>query len=101
MKPVKEPVDLVLEGILDYFEVITRLMGLSTIKADMDSNEYTSAKQFEADIRLMFQNCYTYWTETDAMFAFCKDFEKAWTGRGRKERDYLVELGGREKPEWG
>jgi hypothetical protein len=76
VKPFKEPVDPDLEGIPDYFEVITCPMDLSTIKTKMDRNEYADAKEFEADIRQMFQNCYTYWNETDVMFTFCKEFER-------------------------
>jgi hypothetical protein len=59
VKPFKEPLDPDLEGILDYFEVITRPMDLSTVKTKMDRNEYENATEFEADIRQMFHNCYT------------------------------------------
>ena len=77
-RPFKEPVDPNVEGIPDYFDIITCPMDLSTIKTKMDRNEYANAKEFEADIRLMFRNCYTYWGEKEHMSMLCKDFEKAF-----------------------
>jgi hypothetical protein len=96
--PFKKPVDPDLERIPDYFKVIKRPIDLSTIKRKMDGDAYINAKGFEEDIRQMFQNCYTYWTETDAMFKFCKGFEKAFDKEWVKIKTNPL-LGGSEEPE--
>lgn len=58
--PFYTPVDAVALGLHDYHEVIKQPMDLGTIKKKMDQREYASAKEFAADIRLMFSNCYKY-----------------------------------------
>lgn len=58
--PFMEPVDPVKLGIPDYFNVVKTPMDLSTIKKKLDAGSYNRADEFEADVRLMFQNCYLY-----------------------------------------
>jgi bromodomain-containing factor 1 len=58
--PFMEPVDPVKLGIPDYFNVIKTPMDLSTVKKKLDAGSYSTADDFEADIRLVFQNCYLY-----------------------------------------
>ncbi|UZO15692.1 uncharacterized protein OCT59_007108 [Rhizophagus irregularis] len=41
-------------------EVIEYPMDLFTINSKLENNQYTSLKEFEKDIRLIFCNCYTY-----------------------------------------
>ncbi|EHK97297.1 putative Ankyrin repeat, bromo and BTB domain-containing protein [Glarea lozoyensis 74030] len=67
----KDPVDPVAHNAPNYFSVVKRPMDLKQIKAKMDRNEYASSAEFEADVRLIFQNCYEYWTQSDQVF---KDF---------------------------
>ncbi|PKK59582.1 Bromodomain-domain-containing protein, partial [Rhizophagus irregularis] len=40
--------------------VIEYPMDLFTINSKLENNQYTSLKEFEKDIRLIFCNCYTY-----------------------------------------
>jgi hypothetical protein len=83
--PFRNPVDPVSDNVPNYFDVVKRPMDLRTIKGKMDRNEYTTAAEFEADIRLICQNCYEYWTENDKPFKDCLDFEdyfnKQWNAR--------------------
>ncbi|XP_029159806.1 bromodomain-containing protein 3-like [Nylanderia fulva] len=58
--PFLEPVDPEKLGIPDYFEKIEHPMDLSTIKKKLDSEEYSTPDDFERDMKLMFDNCYTY-----------------------------------------
>ncbi|CAJ1059746.1 bromodomain testis-specific protein-like isoform X5 [Xyrichtys novacula] len=58
--PFHAPVDAVALGLHDYCDIIKQPMDLSTIKKKMDHREYANAKEFAADIRLMFSNCYKY-----------------------------------------
>ncbi|KAJ1680356.1 hypothetical protein EV182_000138 [Spiromyces aspiralis] len=58
--PFLQPVDWVALNIPDYPQVIKNPMDISTIKRKLDAGEYQTSNIFEADVRLMFQNCYTY-----------------------------------------
>ncbi|CAG8459717.1 Bromodomain-containing protein [Gigaspora rosea] len=58
--PFYEPVDAEKLGVPDYYKIITHPMDLSTINRKLESGQYSNADEFESDIRLMFQNCYTY-----------------------------------------
>jgi hypothetical protein len=83
--PFRNPVDPVSDNVPNYFDVVKRPMDLRTIKGKMDRGEYTTAAEFESDIRLICQNCYEYWTENDKPFKDCLDFEdyfnKQWNAR--------------------
>ncbi|KAI9487800.1 MAG: Bromodomain-containing protein [Benjaminiella poitrasii] len=58
--PFLAPVDVVALNIPDYVEIIKRPMDLSTIERKLNEGDYEDPDQFEQDIRLMFNNCYTY-----------------------------------------
>ncbi|CAJ0827420.1 11870_t:CDS:2 [Entrophospora sp. SA101] len=58
--PFYEPVDAEKLGIPEYPNIIKNPMDLSTIYNKLEKEEYTSAEEFEADIRLMFDNCYKF-----------------------------------------
>ncbi|XP_032382447.1 bromodomain testis-specific protein isoform X3 [Etheostoma spectabile] len=58
--PFYTPVDAVALGLHDYHDIIKQPMDLSTIRTKMDQRKYAIAKEFAADVRLMFSNCYKY-----------------------------------------
>ncbi|XP_059197130.1 bromodomain testis-specific protein isoform X2 [Centropristis striata] len=58
--PFHTPVDSVALCLHDYHDIIKQPMDLGTIKNKMDHREYANAKDFAADVRLMFSNCYKY-----------------------------------------
>lgn len=58
--PFLQPVDYVTLNIPDYPKIIKHPMDLSTIEKKLNEGEYATPEEFEADIRLMFNNCYTY-----------------------------------------
>ncbi|XP_028259681.1 bromodomain testis-specific protein-like [Parambassis ranga] len=58
--PFRTPVDAVAMNLHDYHEIIKQPMDLSTIRKKLDEGEYANAKEFAADVRLMFSNCYRY-----------------------------------------
>ncbi|XP_053725453.1 bromodomain testis-specific protein [Synchiropus splendidus] len=58
--PFYNPVDAVALGLHDYHDIIKEPMDLSNIKKKMDQRKYMNAKEFAADVRLMFSNCYKY-----------------------------------------
>lgn len=85
--PFRNPVNPAVDNVPNYFDVVKRPMDLSTIKAKIMGGAYTSGAEFEADVRLIFQNCYEYWTQEDAIWDTCQAFEKyfneQWGNRHR------------------
>lgn len=84
----KHPVDPVANNMPNYFAVVKRPMCLVDIKAKMDRNEYNTAGEFEADVRQIFQNCYEYWTQDDAIFKECERFEKYFNDQWSERHKY-------------
>ncbi|KAM0589202.1 hypothetical protein ACHAPN_008312 [Verticillium nonalfalfae] len=76
--PFKDPVDPEKDHVPDYFEKVKKPMDLATVKLKMDRREYTNENEFAADVRLIFENCYTYWNRTDPMWAACEKFQKTF-----------------------
>ncbi|KAK2018177.1 Bromodomain-containing protein [Colletotrichum eremochloae] len=76
--PFKEPVDPVEDGVPDYFDKVKKPMDLNTVKAKMARHEYQNEDEFAADIRQIFDNCYTYWSKGDPMWAACEKFQKTF-----------------------
>ncbi|OAD78554.1 hypothetical protein PHYBLDRAFT_104245, partial [Phycomyces blakesleeanus NRRL 1555(-)] len=54
------PVDIVALHIPDYPTIVKHPMDLSTIERKLNQGEYDTPDDFEADVRLMFKNCYLY-----------------------------------------
>ncbi|XP_006657742.1 transcription factor GTE9-like [Oryza brachyantha] len=54
------PVDPVLYGIPDYFDVIRNPMDLGTVKKKLTSKQYSNPDEFAADVRLTFSNAMKY-----------------------------------------
>ncbi|KAI9695192.1 MAG: hypothetical protein M1820_008828 [Bogoriella megaspora] len=58
--PFMVAVDPVALNIPTYFSVIKKPMDFGTITQKLKHNEYESAKEFKADVDLMFDNCYRF-----------------------------------------
>ena len=84
----KKPVDPVLDNAPNYFDVVKKPMCLNTMKIKMDKGEYSNAAQFEADVRLIFQNCYEYWTPVDQIWKECEIFEEFFNGQWAQRSRY-------------
>ncbi|PKB99079.1 Bromodomain-containing protein, partial [Rhizophagus irregularis] len=58
-------------------------MDLFTINSKLENNQYTSIKEFEKDIRLIFRNCYTYNNIESDIYYLGEElesvFNKIWT----------------------
>ncbi|KAI1131374.1 putative Bromodomain testis-specific protein [Nemania abortiva] len=76
--PFKEPVRPIEDGVPDYFDKIKKPMDLGTIKKKMDRGEYSTAELFEADVRQIFENCYTYWGRDHEMSGAAERFQKSF-----------------------
>lgn len=80
--PFLQPVDPVALNCPTYFNIIKVPMDLSTIQQRFNTNHYEAADEFEADIRLMFRNCYKFNPEgspVNSMGHTLEDlFDKKW-----------------------
>lgn len=85
--PFMNPVDPVVLGIPDYFDVIKQPMDIGTIRKKLDHREYMSAEQFEVDVRLVFSNCYAYNAPDSEIVTMAKQleqiFENKWATRSQ------------------
>lgn len=72
------PVDPIALQCPTYFDIIKRPMDLSTILSKLDNNQYTSEEDFAFDMRLMFENCYTFNGRNHQIAPFCQLFQDAF-----------------------
>ncbi|QPG75574.1 hypothetical protein FOA43_002930 [Brettanomyces nanus] len=73
--PFLEPVDPVALECPNYFNVIKHPMDLGTVAKKMEDGEYTTAEEFEKDVRLVFSNCYAFNPESSAVNMMGHRFE--------------------------
>ncbi|TVU26505.1 hypothetical protein EJB05_29057 [Eragrostis curvula] len=85
------PVDPVVYGIPDYFDVIRNPMDLGTVKKKLANRQYASTNEFAADVRLTFSNAMTYNPPGNYVHNVAKElngiFESEWESVERKCRD--------------
>lgn len=84
------------DGVPDYLEKVTKPMDLGTMKAKMDRNEYANEEEFVADMNQIFNNCYTYWSKKDAMWAACERLQKTFEERYACMNKWLSKMAGEE-----
>lgn len=81
--PFLAPVDTVALNIPDYYKIIKSPMDLGTIETKMKEQQYSSADEFHADVKLIFKNCYRYNGVDSPVSALAKQlekvFDKKWT----------------------
>jgi len=85
--PFLTPVDYVTLNIPEYPNIIRYPMDLQTIKEKLDQDFYETAEQFEADIRLMFNNCYTFNKPVDDVYLMGKRFERIFDEKWAEKPD--------------
>lgn len=76
--PFLEPVDPIKLGVPDYPLKVKHPMDLSTIKKKLDQKIYKSPSEYESDIRLMFNNCYSYNHPSSEVYLMGKNLEQAF-----------------------
>ncbi|KAG0286565.1 hypothetical protein BGZ97_007382, partial [Linnemannia gamsii] len=95
MFPFMQPVDWKAFKLFSYPEIIKNPMDVSTIRTKLESDEYDNAAQFEADVRLMLNNCYTFNPPTDPVHQMGqrlqKLFESKWAELPREPTPPPVE----------
>ena len=86
----KKPVDPEVDSAPNYFDVVKKPMCLNVMKDKMDNGEYVNAADFEADVRLIFQNCYEYWTPADPIWKECETFEEFFNNQWAQRHKYAA-----------
>lgn len=71
-------------------------MDLGTIKDKMDRGEYKDDEEFVTDVRQIFLNCFTYWSNKDPMWATCEKFQKTFEEKYSSMSKWLHKMEGGE-----
>lgn len=69
--PFRMPVDPIVLGIPDYFEIVKRPMDLTTIKNSLNSGKYSDPWEYVDDVWLMFENAWLYNRKTSRVYRYC------------------------------
>ncbi|KAH6895573.1 ankyrin repeat-containing protein [Thelonectria olida] len=94
--PFREPVEPVEDGVPDYLDKIKRPMDLSTMKAKMDRKEYATDDEFLADMRQIFDNCFTYWSKGDPIWNAGEKLQKTFEDKYGTMNKWISKMGGEE-----
>ncbi|KAF2460373.1 Bromodomain-containing protein [Lineolata rhizophorae] len=89
--PFMHPVDPVALNIPTYLKVIKKPMDLSTIRTRLDANEYTTAKEFYNDVKLMFDNCFKFNPETDEVHRLGREFQKIFLEQWERKDQWIAD----------
>lgn len=74
--PFLRPVDPVLLGLKNYFDIIKHPMDLSTVKKNLKARNYWTVSEAIADLKQIFTNCRTYNPPTDDVVVMGDNLEK-------------------------
>ncbi|KAK5604460.1 hypothetical protein CRENBAI_016979 [Crenichthys baileyi] len=69
--PFRQPVDPMVLGIPDYFDIVKNPIDLSTIKRKLDTGQFQEPWQYVDDIWLMFNNAWLYNRKTSRVYKYC------------------------------
>lgn len=87
--PFDYPVDPVALNIPHYFKIVKHPMDLSTVSSNLKNGTYPSAKEFHADMKLIFQNCYKFNPPADAVFNMGKQTEELFDRLWQDKKQYM------------
>ncbi|KAK6504890.1 hypothetical protein TWF481_006824 [Arthrobotrys musiformis] len=89
--PFYNPVDPVALEIPDYFKIIKKPMDMSEIQRKLNHNEYNNSNEFEADIRLMFNNCYKFNPPNSPVYDCGKQLEAVFDDKWSQKPSFKEE----------
>lgn len=95
------PVDPVALNIPDYHKLIKKPMDLGTVGEKLRGGEYENAKEFEADVRLVFANCYKFNPPEHVVHQSGKSLEGVFDSRMAEKQRWIennVPLSGPTSP---
>ncbi|KAG6222967.1 hypothetical protein E4U26_004879 [Claviceps purpurea] len=94
--PFRDPVEPSEDGVPDYLDKVKNPMDLSTMKAKMDRREYATEQDFLADMRQIFENCFTYWRKGDPMYMAGEKLQKTFEDKFTHMNKWITKMGGDE-----
>jgi len=89
--PFLVPVDPVALGIPDYFKIIKTPMDLSTVTTRLNTGQYENAKDFEADIKQIFKNCYKFNPPGSPVHEMGKYYEEVFDREWSKKAQWIAD----------
>lgn len=87
--PFRYPVDPVALNIPHYHKIVKKPIDMSTIAAKLKNGDYENAKEFEADMRLMFANCYRFNPPGDAIHEMGKQLETIFDEKWAQKKEWI------------
>ena len=87
--PFMVPVDPVALNIPSYHSIIKKPMDFGTIKTKLDNGEYENAKEFEADAKQVFQNCYKFNRPGDDIYKIGQELESIFDSEWARKRNWI------------
>ncbi|KAL1958147.1 hypothetical protein VTO42DRAFT_5002 [Malbranchea cinnamomea] len=87
--PFYQPVDPVALNIPTYHSIIKKPMDLQTMHQKLNAGSYENAKEFEADMRLMFKNCYKFNIPGDPVYTSGKKLEELFQHKWNQKARWL------------
>ena len=87
--PFHVAVDPVALNIPHYHKVVKKPMDLGTIDAKLKNGQYENAKEVEADVRLMFGNCYRFNPPSDPIHQMGKQLESHFDEKWATKRRWI------------
>lgn len=87
--PFMTPVDPVALNIPTYHSIIKKPMDFGSMKVKLERGEYENAREFEADARQVFQNCYRFNPPSDPINHTGHQFEAVFDSEWTKKRDWI------------
>lgn len=93
------PVDPVALNIPTYRSIVKKPMDLGTMQEKLNRGEYENCKEFEADFRLMCDNCYKFNGKEHIVSKMAQDLEAHLTSLMSKKNDWIAKHAPRSSPQ--
>ncbi|PGG97525.1 bromodomain-containing factor 1 [Blastomyces parvus] len=87
--PFYYPVDPVALNIPTYHSIIKKPMDLQTVQTRLQTGQYENAKEMEADVRLIFKNCYKFNIPGDPTYNAGKALEQVFDNKWSQKRRWI------------
>ena len=87
--PFLVAVDPVAQNIPTYHKLIKNPMDLGTVRSKLNQGQYENAKEFEVDVRLIFQNCYKFNGQGHAVSAMAKQLEGIFDNQWKQKASWI------------
>ena len=89
--PFMHPVDPVALNIPTYHKVIKKPMDFGTVTSKLKNGHYENAKEFHADVKLIFDNCFKFNPEKDDIHKLGKNFQQLFDSLWSKKDEWIAE----------